>query len=90
MHDLLFERQAALKPDIIPTWCEKLGLDLEKLGQEIAQGAVEGRIQQDRQSGIRSGVNGTPTFFVNGARYDGAPDFGSLTSLLESELAGSP
>ena len=87
MHDLLFEQQSFLEPDAIPVWAERLGLDLEKLGNDIAQGVVEGRIKEDRQSGIRSGVNGTPTFFVNGGRYDGSPDYGSLLVALESELA---
>ena len=87
MHDLLFEQQSFLEPDAIPVWAERLGLDLEKLGNDIAQGVVEGRIKEDRQSGIRSGVNGTPTFFVNGVRFDGSPDYGSLLVALESELA---
>lgn len=89
MHDLLFEQQAVLEPDIIPAWAKRLGLDLEKLGNDIAHSVVEERIREDRQSGIRSGVNGTPTFFVNGARYDGSPDYGSLLAALESELAKS-
>jgi protein-disulfide isomerase len=87
MHDLLFEQQASLAPDIIPTWTERLGLDLEKLGNAISQGFVEERIKEDRQSGIRSGVNGTPTFFVNGTRFDGMPDYNSLLAALESTLA---
>jgi protein-disulfide isomerase len=86
MHDLLFEQQALLEPDIIPTWAEKLGLDLEKLGNDIGHGVVEERIREDRQSGIRSGVNGTPTFFINGIRFDGPPDYGSLMATLESAL----
>jgi protein-disulfide isomerase len=84
MHDLLFEQQALLKPDIIPLWAERIGLDLEKFGNDIKQGVGKKRIQEDRQSGIRSGVNGTPTFFVNGSRYDGSPDYDSLLAALES------
>jgi len=87
MHDLLFEQQAVLEPDIIPTWAKMLGLDLEKLGNDISKGSVEERLKEDRLSGIRSGVNGTPTFFVNGVRFDGPPDYNSLLAALESELA---
>ena len=87
MHDLLFEQQTFLKPDIIPSWAKRIGLDLEKFGNDIKQGVIENRIKEDRQSGIRSGVNGTPTFFVNGTRYDGSPDYDSLLAALESELA---
>src|SRR5208337_1395306 len=68
MHDLLFERQTLLGPDIIPLWAERIGLDLEKFGNDIKQGVVAQRLREDRQSGIHSGVNGTPTFFINGTR----------------------
>ena len=84
MHDLLYERQTFLKPDIIPEWAKKIGLDLNKFGNDIKQGVVEKRIKEDRQSGIRSGVNGTPTFFINGTRYDGSPDYDSLLAALKS------
>jgi len=87
MHDLLFERQTFLEPDIIPLWAKKIGLDLEQFGNDFKQSVVAKRIKEDRQSGIRSGVNGTPTFYINGIRYDGAPDYESLLAALESELA---
>ncbi len=86
MHDLLFEQQASLDPDVIPLWAQEIGLNLEKFGKDIQQGVVQERIKEDRRTGIRSGVNGTPTFFINGTRYDGSPDYGSMLSALESEL----
>jgi protein-disulfide isomerase len=87
MHDLLFEQQTLLKPEIIPSWAKRIGLNLEQFGNDVKQGVVEKRIKEDRQSGIRSGVNGTPTFFINGIRYDGPHDYDSLLTALESELA---
>ena len=85
MHDLLYEQQTHLKPEIIPVWAKKIGLDLNKFGKDTKQGGVvEKRIQEDRQSGIRSGVNGTPTFYINGKRYDGSHDYDSLLAALES------
>ena len=87
MHDLLFEQQAFLDPDNIPLWAERIGLNLEQFWNDIRQGVPGKRIGEDRQSGIRSGVNGTPTFFINGTRYDGTPDYDSLLTALESELA---
>ena len=86
MHDLLYDQQTFLKPDIIATWAKRIGLDLNKFGNDIKQGVVEKRIKEDRQSGIRSGVNGTPTFYINGTRYDGSPDYDSLLTVLESDL----
>ena len=87
IHDLLFEQQTLLKPDIIILWAKKTGLNLEQFGNDVKQSIVEKRIKEDRQTGIRSGVNGTPTFFINGTRYDGSPDYDSLLAALESELA---
>jgi protein-disulfide isomerase len=84
MHDLLFEEQTFLKPEIISLWAKRIGLNLDQFRNDIKQGVVEKRIKEDRQSGIRSGVNGTPTFFINGTRYDGPPDYGSLLAALES------
>jgi len=86
MHDLLFEQQASLKPEIIPSWAKRTGLNVEQFENDVKQGLVEKRIKEDRQSGIRSGVNGTPTFFINGTRYDGSSDYSSLLAALESEL----
>jgi protein-disulfide isomerase len=86
MHDLLFEEQHLLKPEIIPSWANRIGLNVEQFGNDIKKDVVEKRIQEDRRSGIRSGVNGTPTFFINGSRYDDPPDYNSLLAALESAL----
>ncbi len=87
MHDLLFEEQTHLKPDIIPLWAKKIGLNIEKFETDLKQGVIEKRIKEDRRSGVRSGVNGTPTFFINGTRYDGSHNYNSLLAALESALA---
>ena len=86
MHDLLFEEQNLLKPEIITLWAKRIALDLGQFENDIKQDVVEKRIKEDRQSGIRSGVNGTPTFFINGTRYDGSHDYNSLLAALESAL----
>ena len=83
MHDLIYENQADLEPDILPAWAEKVGLDLDEFGTAIQQGVVTKRIKEDRMSGIRSGVNGTPSFFIHGTRYDGPSDYDSLRVALE-------
>jgi protein-disulfide isomerase len=82
MHDLIYERQEFLAPDVLPSWAKEVGLDLEKFGIAIGKGNITKRIKEDRMSGIRSGVNGTPTFFINGTRHDGAPDYNSLRAVL--------
>jgi protein-disulfide isomerase len=84
MHDLLFEQQTFLEPEMIPLWAKRIGLDLRKFENDIREGVVENRIKEDRHSAIRSGVNGTPTFYMNGIRYDGSPDYYSMLEALES------
>jgi protein-disulfide isomerase len=84
MHDYLYENQPSLGDEaFFAKYEEKLKLDLPKLKRDVAQHAHSARIQEDYMSGIRSGVNGTPTFFINGLRYDGYPEFGPLASALK-------
>ena len=71
MHDTLYEHQSALDPSHLQAYARKLGLDLEALDVALQSGAPERRVRADFRSGVRSGVNGTPTFFINGHRFDG-------------------
>jgi protein-disulfide isomerase len=71
MHDLLFEHQDALDDRALVHYATALGLDSTAVAEDLATGALANRVNKDFRSGIRSGVNGTPTFFVNGQRYDG-------------------
>lgn len=87
MHDLIYENQADLEPDRLPVWAEKAGLDLAKFGDAIRHGEIAKRIKEDRASGIHSGVNGTPSFFINGNRHDDAPDYDSLSAALNQQLS---
>jgi protein-disulfide isomerase len=84
MHDLIYDNQVSLQPDILPTWASEVGLNLEKFGADIRHGEIMKRIKEDRTSGISSGVNGTPCFFINGVRYDDMPDYESLLAALEA------
>ena len=86
MHDLIYERQEDLGPESLRAWAEEIGLSLEEFGAALRQGDIAKRIKEDRASGIRSGVNGTPTFFINGSRYDGVPEDELLRASLEEEL----
>jgi protein-disulfide isomerase len=89
MHDLLFEQQTFLDPEMIPLWANRIGLNLEKFKNDVRRDVVETRIKEDRQSGIRSGINGTPTFYINGTRYDDSPDYDSMLAALESSAQRS-
>jgi protein-disulfide isomerase len=84
MHDRLFERQFALDDDSLVQYAQDLGLDADRLRGELDAGTYRAKVRDDFMSGVKSGVNGTPTFFINGARYDGSYD---LASLLEAVSA---
>ena len=72
MHDFLYEHQGTLgDPTIALGFAKKLGLDTQRFEREIAQHTYQKRIKDDFMGGVRSGVNGTPTFYVNGIRHDG-------------------
>jgi len=81
MHDILFENQDALEDENLVAYAATLGIDPVWAATALAQGLFQERVREDFASGVRSGVNGTPTFFINGARYDGLLH---PTSLLEA------
>lgn len=74
MHDTMYENQEQLATDDLMRYGEDLGLDTNRLAQDLADGAFRARVREDFRGGVRSGVNGTPTFFVNGSRYDAGWD----------------
>jgi protein-disulfide isomerase len=82
MHDLLFENQQALEDEDIAQYAATLGLDAKRLIQEVSSRQHEARVKEDFKSGMRAGVNGTPTFFINGERYDGPRDVESFLEAL--------
>jgi protein-disulfide isomerase len=86
MHDLIYENQDDLSPQALVLWARQLGLDEKKWADALESPEIAKRIKEDRSSGIRSGVNGTPTFFINGIRHDGGPDYDSLLAALEAKL----
>jgi protein-disulfide isomerase len=88
MHDLLYERQDALEDEDLVAYAAEIGLDLDRFQVELAQNAHAARVREDFMSGVRSGVNGTPTFFINGRRHDGNWDLASLTEAVM--LASGP
>jgi protein-disulfide isomerase len=72
MHDMLFEHQNALDVADLVGYAESLGLDSAQFARDLESGTYAKKARDDFRSGVRSGVNGTPTFFVNGTRYDGS------------------
>jgi protein-disulfide isomerase len=87
MHGLLFENQAALEDEDLAAYARELGLDERRLIREVTSSLYAAHIREDFKNGIRGGVNGTPTFFINGERYDGAVDLKNLLNSLTFQSA---
>ena len=83
MHHMLFAHQAALDPGHLVAYAEQIGLDPRQAAAELLTHTYASRVREDFLSGVRSGVNGTPTFFINGVRYDGSWDEPDLLEALE-------
>jgi formate-nitrite transporter family protein len=89
MHDALYENQNALAPEELVGYAKRLHLDVPRFTTELTARANAKRIREDFLSGVRSGVNGTPTFFINGVRHDGANDFDTLLAAVRARLGGA-
>ena len=90
MHDLLFENQDALDDYDLVRYAQSLDLDMTRFRTELLQGVHTPHVREDFVSGIRSGVNGTPTFFLNGRRLDTGWDIQSLLDAIEMETRSAP
>ena len=86
MHDRLFEHAGPLERTQLVRFAEELDLDLERFERELDEQVHSDRVREDFLSGVRSGANGTPAFFLNRVRYDGAWDLDSLIAEIEKPL----
>jgi protein-disulfide isomerase len=86
MHDLLFENQRRLSVALYSELAEELGLSQTALMRALEEGEYKVRVRADFSSGVRSGVNGTPTFFINGTRHDGPFDYETLGEALRERV----
>jgi protein-disulfide isomerase len=82
MHDLLYENQQRLEAKALLGYADSLGLDVARFARELEEHVHATRVHEDFMSGVRSGVNGTPTFFINGVRHDEAHDFDTILAAL--------
>lgn len=89
MHELLFENQEYLDYESLLQYAVELSLDVNKFARDFRGQKVEDKVLWDFETGVRSGVNGTPTFFIKGARYDGDWSYYSLIQALQSVAAES-
>jgi protein-disulfide isomerase len=86
MHDALFENQDMLDEDALPALASSLGLDAQRFARERDDGKHRARVEADAEQARALGARGTPTFFINGERYDGDSDHASLALALKKAL----
>jgi protein-disulfide isomerase len=86
MHEYLFEHQKALEDADLKRYALELGLDSDRFARDRSSPEVANRIDRDLASGERSGVPGTPTFYVNGIRHNGGYDLESLRSAIRAHI----
>lgn len=86
MHDRLFQNQSRLGGLLYAELAHQLHLSKEELGEALETGEYKNRVHADFIGGVRSGVNGTPTFFINGHRHDASIEFEDLVSAIENGM----
>jgi len=88
MHDLIYEHQRDLSDGALGKLAARAGVDADLVRRDLEEDRNQPRVREDFMSGVRSGVNGTPTFFINGQRHDGSWDEASLISALQDAASG--
>lgn len=88
MHDMLYANQQNLEAPHLVTYAAAIGLDVPRFTDELNAHVHLPKVTEDFISGVRSGVNGTPTFFINGVRHDGGWDYPSLVAALQQAAVG--
>jgi len=86
MHDSLYENQGTLGLASYLALAEALGLPEKALSEALEKHTFKPRVRSDFMGGLKSGVNGTPTFYVNGKRHDGSYGFDDLVAAIDAEL----
>ena len=71
MHDIIYENQQELSVESLFLYAKTIGLDLKRFKNDIQKNLLAAKVEKDFESGVRSGVNGTPSFFINGKKYNG-------------------
>ena len=90
MHDLLYRYQRQLSDEYLSMYAARIGCDVRRFEHDLRTHAYLPEVRRDFRRGIQDGVNGTPTIFINGRRYDGPRDRMSLLTVIGSILQGQP
>jgi protein-disulfide isomerase len=89
MHNMIFQYQQQLSPRSLLVFAEEIELNIKTFKADIADPALAEKVEAHFESGVRSGVNGTPSFFINGYKYNGSFDFDSMSAAIGATLTES-
>jgi protein-disulfide isomerase len=84
MHDMIFENQKRLTNTALIEYATALELDLDRFQTDLKDELLHKKVDSDFMSGLRSGVNATPSFFINGQRYQQSWEGNDLKNYLLS------
>lgn len=86
MHDIIFENQEQLESENLLFYAKKIELDVSQFISDFKKNTLLSKVEADFESGMRSGVNRTPSFFINGIKYEGDWEGNELIDYLKSQL----
>lgn len=86
LHDKMFANYRRLSKTSILQWAEESGLDMTAFKSDLESGKYRSVVEKETSEGLASGVMGTPTFFINGKRYNGPFEMDTLKPILDAEL----
>jgi protein-disulfide isomerase len=86
MHDGIYENQQAIGLPLLIELAKELALPAQDLRDALEAQQFEPRVREDFRGGVRSGVNGTPTFYINGHRHDGPFEYEDLVEAIELRM----
>jgi protein-disulfide isomerase len=84
MHDILFENQNALTPNDLARYAKRIGLDLRRFQADFEDEKCMAKVTSDFRAGVRSGVNGTPSFYIDGEKFEEDYMHGGLLRALKN------
>jgi protein-disulfide isomerase len=86
MHDKLFANSRNLNRENVLVWAKELGLDMQKFTADLQSGKYRKTVEKDLADGANAGVMGTPSFYLNGRKYNGLFDTAAVKPLIDAEL----
>jgi protein-disulfide isomerase len=86
MHDAMFEHRKDLSLDNIRALAGKIGLDMKRFDADLPSDAVRKAVVKDMEDGDKAGVEGTPTVYIDGKKYNGSLDLPAIKPIIDAEL----